>query len=152
MKMTASEKIAGVFEIAGYLWLLPSTISLLYPLIFFIGSLIGASVPSLLLSAIPFLLFGAGAFLPVQYYRHSRGLLGAEKITALRVGTLVFNLLFLLPSVYGFYSVSADRRHYQRSEQDIFIFAWGLLIVWWSAAVLLSITALMSQFKNQKYR
>jgi branched-subunit amino acid transport protein AzlD len=150
MKKTASQKIAGVFEIAGYLWLTPSVISLLYPLLALIGCIVTASVTGVLFLAIPFLIFGAGVFLLVQYYRHSRGLLGEGKINALWVGTLVFNLLFLLPSAYGFYSIPKARYH--NGGQEIFIVVWSALILWWSAAVLMSITALMSRFRRQKYR
>ncbi|HEX8736446.1 MAG TPA: hypothetical protein VF721_14045, partial [Pyrinomonadaceae bacterium] len=83
--------------------------------------------------------------------RHSRGLLAEGKINALWIGTLVFNLLFLLPSVYGFYSIPKAGR-FQSGFEDIFIIVWGVLILWWSAAILMSVTALMSRFKPQKYR
>jgi hypothetical protein len=140
-----------VFEIVGYLWLTPSVISLFYPLILLIGSLLSGSAPGILFSIIPFAIFGAGVFLLSQYYRHARGLLGEEKITALWIGTLVFNLLFLAPSLYGFYSMRAAG-NMNRHGQEMVDVVWGLLIVWWSAAVLLSITGIMTRFKNQKYR
>lgn len=149
MKWTASEKIARVFEIVGYLWLTPSIISLFYPLIFLISSIFTGSAPGILFSAIPFVIFGFGVCFLVQYYCHSRGLLDANAILWLWVGTFVFNLLFLLPSLYGFYTIP-EARGQHNSGQDIVIFVWGLLIFWWSMAVLLSITALASRFKNQK--
>jgi hypothetical protein len=151
MKMTASQKIARVFEIVGYLWLTPSIISLLYPVIFSIALVLSGNLAGIFISIIPLAIFGLGTVLLVQYYRHSRGLLAEDKIIPLWAGTLVFNLLISLLPAYGFYSTLRFRQHYH-PNQDIFIFGWGLLIVWWAAAILMSITAIMSEIKNQKYR
>jgi hypothetical protein len=150
MKRTVSEKIALVFEIAGYLWLVPSLISLFYPLLLLLGSIFTLSALGIFISAIPFLIFGLGVFFLMQYYRHSRGLLGAKAIFALWVGTLAFNLLLLLPSVYVLHA-SQESGHYKNAEPDIFTLVWGVLILWWSAAVLLSVTAIIGELKAQKY-
>lgn len=152
MQMTASEKIARVFEIAGYVWLVPSMISLFYPLMMLLGSLLALSVPGFLYSIIPFLIFSAGFFLLIKYQRHSRGLLAENRIIPLWAGTMLFNLLLLAPAAYGFLVTLHTAKRPLNEGQTVIFFVWGLLIFWQSAAVLLSITAIMSELKNQKYR
>lgn len=172
MKMTVSEKIARVFEIAGYVWLLPSIISLIYPIIFLIGSFVAASPGGVLLSAIPLFAFGTGIFLLINYFKHSRGLLDEDKILPLWVGTLAFNLIFLLPSVYGFYSTFGVWRgdgegqttgfliwiwqvlfwassQSIREGQVVILLIWVLLTFWSATAVLLSLAAIAGELKSE---
>lgn len=112
MNKTASQIIARIFEIAGYLWLVPSLIMLFYALLVLIVCLFAFSPVGVLFSSIPFLLFGFGVFLLVKYRQHSRGLLDDEKILPLWFGTLIFNLLFLLPAIYFFNSIPAPEYIY----------------------------------------
>jgi hypothetical protein len=151
MKMTASEKIARAFEIVGYLWLAPSIISLIYPFLLSIGLILSGSPAGIGLLLIPLVIFGFGVFLLMQYYRHSRGLLGEDMIIPLWAGTLVFNLLLFAPVAYGFFKLPKTPRH-SSGEHNLFNFGWGLLAVWLAAAILMSLTALISRFRNQKYR
>ena len=144
--MTVSEKIARVFEIVGYLWLPPSIVTLFLPLTISIVLIFGGKAAGVFLLLIPLAIFGAGVFLLLQYYRHSRGLLDDDLIIPLWAATLVFNLLLLVSSAYGFIFVSHPAFYYP--GQRFFIFTCRLLIFWLAAAVLLSIAALISKVKN----
>ncbi|HLM03316.1 MAG TPA: hypothetical protein VK400_19845 [Pyrinomonadaceae bacterium] len=150
MQTTVSEKIARTFEIAGCLWLVPALISLIAPTLFSIAFVLGGNPLDAFFAAIPFLMFCAGLFLLVLYYRHSRGRLGEGKIIPLWTATFFFNLLFFLSSVYIFFSLPETPRPYSGGHR-FFIFFFGLAILWQAAAVLLSVTALISEVKNQKY-
>jgi hypothetical protein len=148
MKMTVSEKIARVFEIAGYLWLLPSIVSLIYPVIISVVLILSGSPVGVWFGLIPLSIFGAGAVLQVGYFRHSRGLLGEGKIMALWLGTFAFNSLLLVPSAYIFYALSTALRSYNNGDREIFVLFCGVLVLWQSAAVLMSATAIMSEAGN----
>ncbi|HEX8247668.1 MAG TPA: hypothetical protein VF599_05835 [Pyrinomonadaceae bacterium] len=155
MKKTVSQKIARLFEIAGYLWLLPSVISLFYPVLFSIALVFSGGPDAVFLLLIPLAIFGAGVFLLVQYYRHSRGSLGDDFVIPLWAGTLVFNSLLLVPFAYGLFGIfnAIDKLARPLDDwQQIAVFGWGLVTFWLAAAVLLSMTAIISELKNQKYR
>jgi hypothetical protein len=158
MNMTLSQKIARVFEIVGYLWLLPSIFMLFYALLvtlYSIAFLANGSVAGfvgLLIGVISFALFGFGAFLLRKYYQHSRGRLDEEKILPLWFGTLIFNLLFLLPTIYFYFSTSVESYPYNDYQLMNFNQIMFLLpLFWWTAAIFLSGIAIASEI-NQKYR
>jgi hypothetical protein len=158
MNKTFSQKIARIFEIVGYLWLIPSIYMLFFALVLMLysiaflanGSVVG--LVGILIGVIPFVIFGFGVFLLRKYYKHSRGLLDEEEILPLWFITLIFNLVFLLPAIY-FYSVSPPV-----DFLDIDAAQYGTLLIgiltpfWWAAAVVLSGAAIVSEIKNQKYR
>ena len=102
MNMTVSQKIARVFEIVGYFWLVPSAISLFLPLLYSIMFIVTGNAAGIVGLAIIMGIFGIGIFLLVKYYQHSRGLLDEEKILPLWFGTLIFNSILLSPVVYAF--------------------------------------------------
>jgi hypothetical protein len=159
MNKTVSQKIARVFEIAGYLWLLPSTVSLIFPVMFAIMAILAGNPSGLIALAVIFGIFGAGVFLLVNYYRHSRGWLDEEKILPLWFGTLVFNLIFLSPVIYFYWSMPSPDYGYHDSQivtynssQIIILLMWLLPPFWWTTAALLSGVAIVSEIWNQKYR
>lgn len=86
MEKTYSQKIARVFEIVDYILLLPS--------------ILGVFLATLIFSIVTFLVYGifiAGVILLVGYRRHARGNLSPENLTALWIGTAVYNFILLLP-------------------------------------------------------
>ena len=108
MNKTVSQKIARVFEIAGYLWLIASiylvfcaSILIFFSIAFLANGAVVGFV-GLLVGIISFGIFGLGAFLLRKYYKHSRGRLDEEQILPLWFGTLIFNSMFLLPGIYIF--------------------------------------------------
>lgn len=106
----------------------------------------GGYAAGVFLLLIPLAIFGAGVFLLLQYYRHSRGLLDDDLIIPLWAATLVFNLLLLVPSAYGFVVVAHPAIYYP--GQRFLIFTYPLLVLWLAAAVLLPIAAIVSKGKN----
>ena len=151
MNKTVSQKIARVFEIAGYLWLGPSIISLFLPFLYSIMFIFTGHPEGIVALAVIAGIFGTGIFLLVKYYQHSRGWLDEDKVLPLWFGTLIFNSLFLLPTIY-FYFSSSSRSYSYNTEQSILTLIWYLPPFWWAMAVLLSVAAIVSQFVNQKYR
>ena len=153
-RKTFSQKVARVFEVVGYLLLVPAILSLIYPLLFVVGSLFSLQIPYLVISLIPFLIFGLGIALLAGYVKHSRGTLDEEKIIPLWVGTLFYNVLPLLPVIYqilmksdGLYNFS-----YQQLLSPFALFC-IFLVLWWIAAVSLSIGAIFSELtENRQYR
>lgn len=152
MKKSFSQKVARVFEIIGYLWLVPGILGLIFPLLGLIGSLMSLTFSSFLILMLPFLAFGLGVKLLVGYYRHSRGTLDEEKIRPLWIGTFLFNLVPFVPSFYLFCEsyLKRQNRTYPQVDDSPFVF-FGLLISWWGIAVLLSICAYFKEAASQKY-
>jgi hypothetical protein len=151
MKMTTSGKIARVFEIAGYIWLLPSVISLGLLVIYSIALTLAGHPVGIFVLAIIAGIFSAGVFLLRRYYAHSRGFLDEKKILPLWYATLAFNLMFLLPSIYFQYSTGALDYSYDNGEIVTILIGYSPLF-WWATAVMLSVAAIISELKNQKYR
>lgn len=127
-KKSLSEKIARVFEVVGYILLLPASLAVLVSAMFIFPLII--SVP----------LFGIGLTLLVGYAKHSRGNLDEGKILPLWIATFLFNFLPLLVPAYQYYS-NADGRF-----ESVGLFS-GLLIFWWIIACCLSLTAIYEEFK-----
>jgi hypothetical protein len=153
-RKTFSQKVAIIFEVVGYLLLVPAILSLIYPLLFVVGSLFSLQIPYLVISLIPFLIFGLGIVLLAGYVKHSRGTLDEEKIIPLWVGTLFYNVLPLLPVFYQILMKSdeLDNFSYQQLLSPFALFC-IFLVLWWIAAVLLSIGAIFSELReNQQYR
>jgi hypothetical protein len=152
MKKTVSENIARVFEIAGYLWLVPSIVSLFLPLLYSIMFILSGFPEGIFAAAFIVGIFGAGVFLLQRYYLHSRGWLDEKKILPLWYATLAFNLTFLLPSIYFYYGALSLGYSYGSGDEIVMILLWHLPLFWWTTAVLLSIAAIISELKAQKYR
>jgi len=139
-----------VFEIVGYLWLLPSIICLTPLVVFSLAFIFTGNLSGIFALAIILGIFGTGLFLLTKYYQHSRGMLDEEKILPLWFGTLVFNLIFLLPAIY--FLASSPMPHYSYNDGQILAFL--IYVVppfWWATAVILSGAAIISELIDQKY-
>jgi hypothetical protein len=89
MERTYSQKVARTFEVADYILLLPASF--------------GALLATLAFSAFTLLVYAffiVGVVLLVGYFKHSRGRLGAEYVSALWIGTAIYNLILLLPCLF----------------------------------------------------
>ncbi len=127
-KKSLSEKIARVFEIVGYILLVPAALAVL----------VSAMVIFPLIISVP--LFGIGLSLFVGYAKHSRGNLNESRILPLWIATFLFNFLPLLIPAYQHYSNTDER------FESVGLFS-GLLIFWWIIACCLSLTAIYDESK-----
>lgn len=93
MQKTYSQKVARVFEVIGYLMLLPAAIGALA------GFLAIANQP--LYALLIYVILGIGVTLLVGYFKYSRGRLEEKFCSALWLTTAVYNFLLLLPWLYG---------------------------------------------------
>ena len=132
-----SQKAAGVFEIVGYLLLIPSFLGLFYSLFFIV------------LFPFTILAFSLGTILLIDYSKHSRGTLDEEKIIPLWYKTLIFNMLPLLPVIYLVIVKSSDF-DYLNCQRDVSFFTlfFMFLVLWWIIAVSLSITAIYTELTD----
>lgn len=126
-KKHLSEKIARVFEIAGYVLIIPGILGVIVSAILIIPLLI--SVP----------IFTIGLVLFIGYIKHSRGNLDESKVSILWVATFIFNLLPLLYMVSQFFSYGS------MALASINVFSVPL-ILWWIIACCLSFTAFYDEF------
>lgn len=153
-RKTFSQKAARVFEVVGYLLLVPAILSLIFPFMMAIASLASLQIHLFVMILIPFFIFGLGIILLGGYFKHSRGTLDEDKIIPLWGGTLVYNVLPLLPVFYQIF-MKSDEFHHFRYQQLFSPFAlfYIFLILWWIVAVSLSIGAIFSELReNQQYR
>jgi hypothetical protein len=138
-KKTYSQKIARVFEITNYFMVtamvvLTGTAILTGIIIFFIPTFI-----------VILIFCVAGSVLGIKYIKHSRGELDEEKVLGMWVGTIFLNALPLLISIYVFYKeLSSINESNYRQDFGIFTLIWIILMIWWSLAVVISITAIWS--------
>lgn len=86
MEKTYSQKVAGVFEIVDYILLLPAILGVLLATLIFSG-----------ITLIVYGIFVGGVILLVGYRRHARGTLSPDNLSALWIGTAVYNFVLLLP-------------------------------------------------------
>ena len=136
-----SQKVARVFEVVGYLLLVPAILGLFYSLIL------------VFLGLIVFLIFCLGIILLIGYFKHSRGTLSEEKVLPLWFGTFFYNAL---PLLLTFYQILISTNDYQNFNFQEWLSPFGLfcifLVLWWAVAVALSIGAIYSELtENQKY-
>jgi hypothetical protein len=108
-RKTFSQKAARVFEVVGYLLLVPAILSLIFPFMMAIASLASLQIHLFVMILIPFFIFGLGIILLGGYIKHPRGILDEEKIIPLWGGTLVYNVLPLLPVFYQIFTFIAFR-------------------------------------------
>lgn len=140
-----SQKIARVFEIVDYFLLVPSILGL------FFGLMMLGKPDSFMFGLGIFAVFIIGTILLVGYFKHSRGSLSEKSTVALWIGTIVFNGIFLLPSLY-FLFISSTENGSRNNLGEILISPAGWIIGWWTIAIGGSIIALSSYKTNQKYR
>lgn len=126
-KKSLSEKIARVFEIVGYILLIPTI-----PVVF-----ISAVFIFPLLISVPLLTIGLTLF--AGYIKHSRGNLDESKVVILWVATFIFNSLPLLFLATRYYSNAGNLL------ESLGLFS-ILLIFWWIMACCLSLTAFYDEF------
>ena len=142
---TISQKIARVFEIVDYFLLVPTVAGL------FFGIAMLSDVNSLPFGLAICAVFTIGMTLLVGYFKHSRGRLSEKSTVALWVGTIVFNGLFLLPSLY-FSFINGGESSSRNELFEIVFSPYGWIIGWWTIAISGSIVALSTYKTNQKYR
>lgn len=130
-KKRLSEKIARVFEIAGYILLIPTIPMVVVSAIFIFPLLI--SVP----------LFTIGLVLLIGYAKHSRGKLDESKVVILWIATFLFNVLPLLYTANQFYS-------YPNIMLESLNFVSVPVMFWWITACCLSLTAFYDDFIQGK--
>ena len=141
---TVSQKIARVFEIVDYILLVPSLAGLFFGLM-----MLGSGDAGIFGLGI-FVVFTIGIILLVGYFKHSRGTLSKAKTRNLWIGTIVFNGIFLLPSLYYLFINSVENGS-RNQLGDILISPYGWIIGWWTIAIGGSIIAL-GYSDDQKYR
>lgn len=142
---TVSQKIARVFEIVDYILLVPSIGGLLLGMMMCIsGEAVGIGLGILAV-------FTIGTILLSGYFKHSRGRLSKDSTRALWIGTIVFNGVFLLPSLYFLYD-NLSKTDSRNDLVNIIISPYGWIIVWWTIAIGGSIIALGDYKEFQKYR
>lgn len=133
MEKTYSQKIARVFEIVDYILLLPAVLGLLLATLTFSG-----------VTFIVYGIFTGGVILLVGYRRHARGDLSPENLTALWLGSAVYNFILLLPCLF-FVSKMFQKGF---SGELAFIFLLMLAIVFsYLAAIIASVKAYI--FENR---
>lgn len=152
MEKTYSQKIAGVFEIICYVLLVPTFLSLIYPIFFIIGGAFAGSAKMVSLGFIPFLIVAPGLVLLVGYFKHARGRLDEKYSSALWLTTAVYNFLLFLPWLY-YGSVLLQERSfqgYQGNEPLLgFLFILGM-VFGYLAAITFSLKAYSFE-KRRKY-
>ena len=129
-KKSLSEKIARVFEIVGYVLLIPAIPLVVLSAVFIFPLLI--SLPA----------FGIGLTLLVGYVKHSRGTLDEGKILPLWMVPFLYNVLPLMFIGFRFYGA-----HQNKIGLDDFNIFSLLLVFWLIAAVCLSLTAIYDEIK-----
>jgi hypothetical protein len=142
MERTYSQNIARAFETADYILLLPAII----------GTVLATLIPSIL-TLLVYVLFIAGVFLLVGYYKHSRGYLSESSSSALWIGSAVYNGVLLLPWLYYVSTVlqSGIVENEYSGGGSIILFFFTLLVVFgYFAAVILSLKAYFFE-KRKKY-
>ena len=141
---TYSQKIARVFEVVNYF---------MAPIPMAFGGLTLFFAPWMIFVVLMIWLFcGPGLWLAALYFKHSRGELDEEKAPGMWIGTIAFNGLFLLVNigvVYRNYS-SAHESFYPRTIRTVEI-VWVVLALWWMLAIILSLTALWSEYKQKNF-
>ncbi|HEY8559567.1 MAG TPA: hypothetical protein VIL74_04125 [Pyrinomonadaceae bacterium] len=94
---TYSQKVAAVFEIIGYVLLLPMSFGLMGSFFMLVIGLAGGAAEPVLISFLFILMVAAGLYLLVGYYRHGRGSLSQESVFILWKATAAYNFVLLLP-------------------------------------------------------
>jgi hypothetical protein len=143
--MTNSQKIARFFEIVNYFMLVPAAFGI------FMSFLLIGGAPWF--TAIILAISAVGMALLVGYFKHSRGRLAESKVKALWIGTIAYNGLFLLPTIYVVLSMAIDEgNRFSRNFSEPYFLLGVAIFVWWILAIAGSGLALKSDLSNQKYR
>lgn len=148
LEKTVSQKIARVFEIVDYFLLVPSLAGLLF------GIAMLSDKNSLPLGLAICTVFTIGTTLLVGYFKHSRGRLSEKSTVALWIGTILFNALFLLPTLFFAIRDMNLKMFLDRGSNftAMALSPYGLMGLWWAIAIGGSIIALKDNRASQKYR
>lgn len=141
-KKSLSEKIAKVFEVVNYIFIVPAILILFILLLIFLCGLFSLQWLSCIYALIFFFIIGIGVILFVGYIKHSRGTLDESKILPLWMVTFLYNVLPLMFIGFRFYGDYQNKI----SLEDFNVFPL-LLVFWWLAAVCLSLTAIYDELK-----
>lgn len=144
MKKTLSQKIARIFEVIGFILMIPGSIGTL--LILYLCLINPLFLAALIVPV-------SGFILLIGYFKHSRGTINEKRIFPLWIGTFLYNLMFLLPTAVYFYNQYTAEivSYYAPNNPDLsFTLSLGFLTVWWMSSILLSIIAMRSEI-NESY-
>ncbi len=100
MEKTYSQKVARVFEILDYVLLIPTIISLIYPVLFITGGITERSPEMVLIGFVPFIIVFSGLVLLFGYRKHAKDKLDEKYIPTLWLTTAIYNFLLLLPWLF----------------------------------------------------
>ncbi len=155
--MTDSKSIAKVFTIFGYVFLIPASFLILVPTYLFFMFVSTSDFKAAIVALLGIAAYMFGVLLFVGYRKHSKGNLEERKIIPLWLGTLVFNISLILPLIYLVFQEFPLTKIWQT---EVKIRSFGIvgavftgILIWQSAAIWLSIQALIYEARNdQKYR
>lgn len=97
MEKTYSQKVARVFEVISYVLLVPAFFGFFYAVLLIIFGLGAGDAYVFFCGLVPVMVAAAGIMLLVGYFKRSRDRLDEKYISALWIGTMVYNFLLLLP-------------------------------------------------------
>lgn len=159
LEKTFSQKAARVFEIIGYLLIVPATLLWLLSFLLVLGMLNSLRLENfhhqtfdnLLPLLIPSIIYSLGILLLVGYFKHSRGTLSENKIIPLWIGTLFYNLPPLLAVIYQI--IIMPNNYHNIDFQELlspYVLLSLSLVVWWVIAIVLSIGAIYNELTEYK--
>ena len=135
---TTSQQIALIFEIAGYLLLIPAAAALIPPGLYMIMFFFTLNLAGVVFCLIPFAIAGFGVWLLAGYRRHSCGMLEEENLWWLWIGTFLFNALPLAWFLVQFWLERQTETAWRREPFFWWELGWNLLATWWGAAIFLA--------------
>jgi len=142
--MNYSQKVARVFEIVDYILLIPAAFGVL------MATLMMSE--SLAFTLIIWTITALGIVLLVGYFKHSRGRLSERKISLLWFGTIFYNSIPLLFTLYFLYIYLTDNGPDSLYRDNGLLVIFGMFGVWWAIAVFAPAKALYSNYREtQKY-
>lgn len=147
MEKTNSQNIARAFEISGYILLVPSFIAVCYSaILFFFGT------SDFLIGVFIWTMFFVGCWFLRGYFRHSRGGLSDDSAATLWIATIVYNSIFLLPTLFMLLRRALfEQDGYGANVKSEFEFLFLPMLIW-TVAVVAAALALKDVKNIQKYR
>lgn len=149
MSMNYSQKVAVVFEISGYILIIPSLFLMVIPLFGVLGGIAAFSPVIVFWSLIPLVFFVLGVALFVGYIKHTRGNLIENKILPMWFGTIFINLIPLAVTALFLYSTRPSSAYPHKTPVDVFPY---LLILFWLVNVCLAASAAYFELEQRASR
>lgn len=134
-----SERAATAMLIGSSILIVPAAFGLLFSGLILIAGILNGKFAAVAAGA-PFLITGAGVWMLVGYYAHRRRELSSQRQIALWIGTLIFNLVPLVPSILNLKEII--------HKTPLFV----PFVLWWAFACLASVVSLIDDHYVQKYR